>query len=159
MRSNPKRERSWSARSLRFVFTGARGLAAARSRFEASNPKRAHPPIPPRGRALTLRPRREVEARALRVRARSSRGLRPGRRYFLVENGSRGPREQRPTQTDFVSAVRSGFQGGHGARPVGPGANGRRRAYRTTTSPPRRPRAAFLGVWGQPRGRGQPRQP
>ena len=47
MNPNSKRERSWSAQSLRFVFTGARGSAAARSRFDPSNPKRAHPPIPP----------------------------------------------------------------------------------------------------------------
>jgi len=103
MRSNLKRERSWSARSLRFVFTGARGLTAARSRFEASNPKRAHPPIPPHGRALTLRPGGEVEARALQVCARGSRGLQPVRRYYLAENRRRGPREQRPIHTEFVA--------------------------------------------------------
>ena len=33
MKPNSKRERSWSARGLRFVFTGARGLMVARSRF------------------------------------------------------------------------------------------------------------------------------
>ena len=107
-------------RSALEVYTGALEV-------RASNPKRAHPPIPPHGRALTLRPRGEVEARALQVCAQGSRQLQPGNRYFLAENGRRGPREQRPIQTEFVSPVRSGFQGGHVARTVGPWANGRRR--------------------------------
>lgn len=76
------------------------------------NSKRAHPPIPPRGRALTLRPR-ELEARArskfaLRVRQGQGKGRR--RRYFPGGMASRRPREQPQSPTEFVSPVRSAPQ-------------------------------------------------
>ena len=70
MKPNSKRERSWSAPGLRFVFTGAQGLAVARSRFERQTRSARTPPIPPHGRALKLRPWEEVEARASGLRSR-----------------------------------------------------------------------------------------
>lgn len=157
MKPNSKRERSWSAQGSRFVFTGARGLAAARSRFDPSNPKRAHPPIPPHGRALTLRPRGEVEARALQVRAQGSKRLHPGIGTTWPKTPPRpAGTATNPHRVCCVCPVR--FLGGHRACPVGRWANNAARAYRPTPAPSRWPRTAFLGIWGQPQGRARPGQ-
>lgn len=73
------------------------------------NSKRAHPPIPPRGRALTLRPR-ELEARArskFALRVREGQGHDGRCRYFPWGMASRRPREQPQSPIEFVSPVRS----------------------------------------------------
>ncbi len=81
----------------------AHGVRAEnRVRFKL-NSKRAHPPIPPRGRALTLRPR-ELEARA-----RFKFAVEIGNGSFPADERRRRPREQQPRETDFLSAVRSAF--------------------------------------------------
>ena len=79
------------------------------------NLKRAHPPIPPRGRALKLRPR-ELEARArsrfaLEVQIQDqAEGPEPGSiRYSRADERRRRQREQPPTTTDFLSVGRSGL--------------------------------------------------
>jgi len=73
-----------------------------RARFKL-NSKRAHPPIPPRGRALTLRPR-ELEARArFRFALEVRHGSSPGMERRL------GTREQHPRETEFVARRSGGF--------------------------------------------------
>ena len=90
---------------------GALGVhPVLRARFKL-NSKRAHPPIPPRGRALSLRPR-ELEARArfkfaLRVQNRGGRG----RRRLGTPAGSRSD-DVRGNSTQYTKTffpVRSGF--------------------------------------------------
>ena len=106
------------------------------------NSKRAHPPIPPRGRALSLRPR-ELEARA-----RLKFALRIANRYFPAADRRRGPREQQPNQTEFVSTVRFPVPTSTGAGSptgldVGPCRNG---AYWVAVPTTRRPFATRANV-------------
>lgn len=129
MRLNLKRARSLSAR----------GLHGLRSKF-GSNLKRAHPPIPPRGRALKLRPRKP-EARA------SSSALEVSAEWFLPGRGaSLGSREHHPSQTDFVSRVRTRPRVATWRVWGRPGRTGGAGAYKPTT---RRATVAQGGVSGR----------
>lgn len=111
-------------------------VAFSRSRF-GLNSKRAHPPIPPLRVRREFAATRELEARALQVRASSS----SWHRYYQRENCQNGTWEQSPMATDFISRCRT-RRGRHLAH------DGRPRCAGSAGSPSRRQCAKDAPVGG-----------
>lgn len=98
-----------SKRELEALRTrSARKVAFSRSRF-GLNLKRAHPPIPPQRVRREFAATRELEARALQVRALSS----GWRRYYQRQIGPSGTWEQAQVSGDFISGCRTSRSEGH----------------------------------------------
>ena len=124
MKPNSKRERSWSAQSLRFVFTGARGLAAVRSRFDRQTRSARTPPYPPTGE----RSRFARVGKSKRARFRFALEVRDGRSRAIGTTWPKTAAEARGNSGESIQSLfrLSGFRGGRGAGPVGLWAHGRR---------------------------------
>jgi hypothetical protein len=129
------------ARALRRSAQGKHGLICglfARAR--------AHPPYPP-GAGAQAPPRGSL------VRARlSERSSEAGRHSSYPAKSAAAARGISREYRLGLSGPLVRSSGGHGARPVGSRANGRRRGVPAYIFVARWPRAAFLGVLGPTRG-------